>query len=181
MFCYVVKCTWGWDGREEIGGVNLIIPPIPMVGSTAAKLWQAVCGHPWTKPIRTFTDALLLSAKHEKWNYGCEDSASSNHRLSAIEAQMAPPGVAVTRIACKNHQNFIGETAIASAVLGLKFLYGSFSTAKFLNRSNHLLRLRMGLHGWISRDLVLVHGDPNVGHSRFIRELFQLFDAVGRC
>lgn len=139
MLVYICDFTWGFAGDEKTYHLKCLSPPVPMTGTGAQLMWQALEGHPWLASIRRFRKQLLNIADSAIELY-CEDSASSNKKLQAYEDMVAPESWGRAGLPCMNHQNFIGQSTTQTVVFGPKLLLDMFCGAKFVNAGSHLLR-----------------------------------------
>lgn len=77
MVVYIVEITWGWDdGRSE--NIFLVIPPMPLTGTSASKVWDGLHAHWLTRPIAEFLDFLEKVTTDAPVSMQCSDDASAN-------------------------------------------------------------------------------------------------------
>lgn len=72
---------------------------------------------------------------------------------------------------CGNHQGFICERTVLSAMGGMTHLYNIFSVAQFPNFGSHLLRCCIASDSFVDSRLKLRHGEPSEQDKEYMAEM----------
>lgn len=85
MFVYTVTFMWGWAATGLMDTFRVVVPPLPVSGTSADKLWDAMRLHPWTAPIHRFKCVLAEITSSLPMQFAANDQASGNIKLVAYE------------------------------------------------------------------------------------------------
>ena len=182
MQVVVYNCMFAWGGEgRDVQYFNVIVPPMPSTGTSAAKLWDCITCHPWTQELTKFKYVLFKKCSLAAIQPILTDAATGNTKLVAHAKNVEPKSWITEHNLCNNHQAIIGENTTTASVLGPLHLKQLYSVPAYMNAGTHMLRCACACLEFVQGALSVQPGRPSESEGQLNKQFLDFFtkDANG--
>ena len=148
-----LKLTLCWPSVPGFLQVEFVVPPAPLVDTSAESLAAALWGHPLLKQLQAGIDELHSLAEVSCHTSEC-DGASGNDRLhwavsDADKWDKVLPGSLYEVLLCGNHGQHLAQISTIG-LMDPEFMTEVFTASVFLKSDGHFRRLLHAVRAVIS-------------------------------
>ena len=141
-----LRWTWSITADNEVVrcfSLPLVVPPVVVLGTSAAQLWHGLWYHPLTRPIMSAI-AILASLSKRSMSVVVTDDASANAKLDSFWRQLCEQaGEFHCRLPCMMHQLHLASVSVVQGTDHGKSLVNTLYSASLLLRmGGNFLRLQ---------------------------------------
>ncbi len=140
MICRLRFC-WVVEGSAP-HTLDVVLPPLPLVGTAARHMHNAWWGHPLMRDIMGFKELLLQSSKISIELLQCDGAAANMklcHHWYNRYAERAPTRLPL-QLWCRNHANNLIIVGLVVTCLGVDLVNSLYCCVLFLKMGGHFLR-----------------------------------------
>lgn len=133
-----------------------VVPPIPMLSSSAESMFYGLECHPSYRALHTLTNEMMSLSRMPAVQLHEVDGAYANERLNAFFLSIpgfGAGGFLLDHSRCQNHATHLITVAILGLV-GCNVLSKLCQLTVFLSNLGYVLRLQMAVRDWLLDSLV---------------------------
>ena len=132
-----LRWTWSITADNEVVrcfSLPLVVPPVVVLGTSAAQLWHGLWYHPLTRPIMSAI-AILASLSKRSMSVVVTDDAAANAKLDSFWRQLCEQaGEFHCRLPCMMHQLHLASVSVVQGTDHGKSLVNTLYSASLLLR-----------------------------------------------
>ncbi|CAK0823957.1 unnamed protein product, partial [Prorocentrum cordatum] len=134
-----------WGPGAPVLCMDLVMPPVPLVGTSSSDICAAICRHPLLQPINDAVIDIVTTADLRCWSHEC-DGASGNDRyhFGTAPRKQVREGCACELHLCSNHSHHLVSVSQVEQP-GLAIAENLYTSGMFFCYNGHYRRLQLSI------------------------------------